>query len=89
MNVLSIFISRKSMFQVVFKDKNKHLKTDIFNCGYSQGFSVLDVINEIEKITGKKLDYKLGPRRSGDIPISIADTKKFKEKFFLVKPFFV
>ena len=59
----------------------KELKTDIFNCGYSQGFSVLDVINEIEKITGKKLDYKLGPRRSGDIPISIADTKKFKEKF--------
>ena len=59
----------------------KELKTDIFNCGYSQGFSVLDVINEIEKITGKKLDYKLGPRRNGDIPISIADTKKFKEKF--------
>ena len=59
----------------------QELKSDIFNCGYSQGYSVLDVINEIEKIIKQKLNYNIGPRRDGDIPTSIADTKKFKEKF--------
>jgi UDP-glucose 4-epimerase len=56
-------------------------KSDIFNCGYGDGYSVLDVIKSMEKIIKKKLDYKVGERRSGDIPFSVADSQKFKKKF--------
>lgn len=42
----------------------------IFNCGYGQGFSVLDVIKAVERVHGAKLNVKYGPRRPGD-PASI------------------
>ena len=63
----------------------KHLlqyeKSNIYNCGYGEGHSVLDVLNELEKILNKKLKYKIGKRRIGDIPNSVADSEKFKKNF--------
>jgi len=56
-------------------------KTDIFNCGYGKGYSVLDVVHSVEKIIEKKLKYKIGKRRIGDIPFSIADSEKFIKQF--------
>jgi UDP-glucose 4-epimerase len=41
-------------------------ESGIFNCGYSQGFSVLEVIKAVERASGKAVNYKLGPRRAGD-----------------------
>jgi UDP-glucose 4-epimerase len=38
----------------------------IFNCGYGEGFSVLDVIKSVERVSGKPLNVKMGPRRAGD-----------------------
>lgn len=54
---------------------------EIFNCGYGRGFSVLDIICEIEKIIKKKIKYKIGPARKGDVSISVANSDKFKKKF--------
>jgi len=42
-------------------------KPEIFNLGTGIGYSVLDVINSFEKVTGEKLNYKIVGRRSGDI----------------------
>lgn len=56
-------------------------KTEIFNCGYGRGFSVLEVIMEMEKILNNKLIIKRGKRRDGDIPCSVANSEKFKNKF--------
>ncbi|HHD82757.1 MAG TPA: UDP-glucose 4-epimerase GalE [Bacteroidetes bacterium] len=39
----------------------------IFNIGTGQGASVLEVIQSFEKESGKKLNYKIGPRRPGDV----------------------
>ena len=39
----------------------------IFNIGTGQGASVLDVIKSLEKESGKKLNYTIGPRRPGDV----------------------
>jgi len=39
----------------------------IFNIGIGNGASVLEVINSFEKGSGKKLNYKIGPRRPGDV----------------------
>ena len=59
--------------------------SQIFNCGYGKGYSVIEVINAMNKILKKKIPYEIGPRRDGDIEQIIADTKKFN-KFFSWHP---
>jgi UDP-glucose 4-epimerase len=49
---------------------------DVFNLGTGKGSSVLDVINSFERVSGQKLNYKIGPRRKGDITKAFASTKK-------------
>ncbi len=52
---------------------------EFFNVGTGQGSSVLDVIKTFEKVSGKKLNYKIVGRREGDITSAYADTKKANE----------
>ena len=66
---------------IIAKYLNEGGKTEIFNCGYGKGFSVLEVTMEMEKILNKKLNIKKGKRREGDIPYSVANCEKFKNKF--------
>jgi UDP-glucose 4-epimerase len=51
-------------------DALAHLKrggeSGIFNCGYSKGYSVLEVIKAVEKSHGAKLNVKMAARRAGD-----------------------
>ena len=63
----------------IFKSNNT--KFEIFNCGYGIGYSILDVVNEMKIISGKKLNYIFGPPRSGDAGISVANADKFKKEF--------
>ncbi len=55
--------------------------SDIYNCGYGHGYSVKDVIAEMENIINYKLKVEAGPRREKDIGVSIANSDKFKKKF--------
>ncbi len=57
-------------------DKKNKESYEIFNLGTGQGNTVLEVINTFEKVTGQKLNYKIGPRRSGDVEKVYADTTK-------------
>jgi UDP-glucose 4-epimerase len=47
---------------------------EIFNLGSGNGNTVLEAINAFEKVTGKKLNYVIGPRRPGDVEKVWADT---------------
>lgn len=47
---------------------------EIFNLGTGNGFSVLEVIQSFEKMTGQKLNYKIVGRRPGDVEKVWADT---------------
>ena len=51
-------------------DALRHLRkggeSGIFNCGYGQGYSVLEVIKAVEKAAGKSVNHVLAPRRAGD-----------------------
>jgi len=47
---------------------------EIFNLGTGNGFTVLEVINSFEKVTGLKLNYAITGRRAGDIEKVWADT---------------
>ncbi len=55
--------------------KNQKESVEIFNLGTGNGFSVLEVINSFEKVSGEKLNYKIVGRRPGDTEIVFADTK--------------
>ena len=69
------------MHYLVAKFMLKETFSDVYNCGYGSGYSVKEVIKEMEKILTKKLKVDIGPRRENDIPISIANADKFKKKF--------
>ncbi len=57
----------------LIENKNK-TALEFFNIGTGKGSSVLDVIYAFEKATNKKLNYKIVPRRAGDITEAYADT---------------
>ncbi len=52
---------------------------EVFNVGTGEGSSVLEVISSFERISGKKLNYSIVKRRSGDIITAYADTKRANE----------
>ena len=52
----------------------------IYNLGTGTGYSVLDMVKAFEKATGKKVAYKIAPRRPGDIAICYAEPQKAKEE---------
>ncbi len=54
----------------------KNLESNLFNCGYGNGFSVLDVVNTTNSIYQNKIIYKFSNRREGDVEKLISDTSK-------------
>ena len=57
-------------------NKKNTSKIETFNLGTGTGSSVLEVINTFEKVSGKKLPYKIVGRREGDITSAYANTDK-------------
>lgn len=49
---------------------------DIFNLGNGQGFSVLEVIRSVERVTGRSVPRRIGPRRAGDPARLVASSAK-------------
>ncbi len=52
--------------QYLLAEKNK-THCDVFNLGSGNGVTVLEAIKAFEKVSGQKLKYAIGPRRSGDV----------------------
>ena len=63
----------------------KNLESNFFNCGYGNGFSVLDVVNTTNTIYQNKITYKFSNRRDGDVEKLIANTSKLL-KYIKWKP---
>jgi len=49
-----------------------------FNVGTGSGYSVREVLGAVEKITGQKVPFRMGPRREGDAPVLVANSDKLK-----------
>lgn len=47
-----------------------------YNLGTGNGFSVLQLVEAFSKACGKKIPYKIAPRRAGDVAICYADPSK-------------
>jgi UDP-glucose 4-epimerase len=51
-------------------------RSHIMNCGYSRGFSVLEVLDAVDRVTNIKIERRLEPRRAGDPPALVADNSR-------------
>lgn len=49
------------------------------NCGYGHGYSVREVIGMVEKVAGRSLEKREGPRRAGDPSVLIAEASRIRE----------
>ena len=48
------------------------------NCGYGRGFSVLEVLDAVDRVTNQKINRKLEGRRAGDPASLISDNSRIK-----------
>ena len=53
---------------------------EAYNLGTGNGSSVLEVVHAFEKASGRKVNYKIAPRRPGDIAECYADASKAKRE---------
>lgn len=66
---------------LALKYLNEGGTSDVFNCGYGEGFSVKQVIETVKKVSG--VDFKVleEPRRAGDAATLVADSRKVRKAF--------
>ncbi len=61
------------------ENRNKE-KYEIFNVGTGNGVSVLELVRSFERVNDLKLNYKIAPRRAGDVVAIWADTSLANEE---------
>jgi len=76
-HVMDIANAHTKALQYLIAKKNI-VNYEIFNLGTGNGVTVIEAINAFEKVSGKKLNYELGPRRAGDVIAVYADNTKAK-----------
>ena len=57
-------------------NKKQQDSFEVFNVGTGKGSSVLEVIQSFERVSGLKLNYKIGEKRIGDVIAAYANTDK-------------
>jgi UDP-glucose 4-epimerase len=48
------------------------------NCGYGRGFSVLEVLDAVDRVTNLKVERRIEDRRAGDAPSLVSDNARIK-----------
>ncbi len=56
--------------------ERQHPHVSVFNIGTGSGYTNMEVLNAAREVTGHPIPVRIGSRRPGDIPISIADNSK-------------
>jgi UDP-glucose 4-epimerase len=52
----------------------------LVNCGYGRGYSVLEVLDAVQRLSGRTLDIRARARRAGDIPAMIAAADRIRKE---------
>lgn len=60
-------------------DNRQTSNLEVFNLGIGDGVSVLEAIAAFERVSGQQLNYKIGPRRPGDVVAIYANNQKAAE----------
>ncbi len=50
----------------------------VLNCGYGRGYSVLELLDAVQRVSGRTLDIRARARRAGDVPVMIAAADKIR-----------
>lgn len=53
--------------------------SEVMNCGYGSGFSVLEAIGSVKRVSGSDFPVRLGPRRPGDPAAIVAKAGRIGE----------
>jgi len=53
-------------------------RSEVLNCGYGHGFSVREVLQSVERVSGRPLVIREEPRRAGDPPTLVARSEKIR-----------
>ena len=56
-------------------------RNHLLNCGYGRGFSVLEVLDAVDRVTNMKLKRQMEARRVGDPDSLISDNRAIMERF--------
>ena len=56
-------------------------RSDVFNCGYGRGYSVQEIVQAVEQVSGSSLPTNRDERRAGDPAELVADPAKIKRVF--------
>ena len=51
-------------------------RSHVMNCGYGRGFSVLEVLDTVDRVTNRTIERRQEPRRAGDPDALVADNRK-------------
>jgi UDP-glucose 4-epimerase len=51
-----------------------------YNVGTGRGYSVKEVLQAVEKVTGERVPFVMGPRREGDPPELVADSSRLQRE---------
>ncbi|MXO86367.1 UDP-glucose 4-epimerase GalE [Altererythrobacter aurantiacus] len=49
------------------------------NCGYGRGFSVLEVLDAVDRVTNRTIERRMEPRRAGDSGELVSDPSRIRE----------
>lgn len=74
-HVMDIANAHTKALQYLIGGRNKEA-CEVFNLGSGNGVTVLELIQAFEKVSGRKLNYNIGPRRAGDVVAVYADNSK-------------
>ncbi len=74
-HVVDLAQSHVVALERLINNQNKKV-FEIFNIGTGRGSSVMEIVKAFEKVNNIKLNYKIAPRREGDVPAVWADTTK-------------
>ena len=76
-HVVDLALGHVKAVEKILKDEPD---VNIYNLGTGNGYSVLDIVKAFEKASGQKIEYKIAPRRPGDLDVCYSDASKaFKE----------
>ncbi|MFN3943323.1 MAG: UDP-glucose 4-epimerase GalE [Allosphingosinicella sp.] len=51
-------------------------RSHTLNCGYGRGFSVMEVLDSVDRVTNRPIERRMEPRRAGDPDALVADNRR-------------
>ncbi len=72
-HVVDLALGHVKAVEKILKDEPA---VNVYNLGTGIGYSVLDIVKAFEQASGQKIEYKIAPRRPGDLDTCYSDASK-------------